>query len=98
MTEESLLDQQTRGQISASLLENELLKEALKALKDEVAEQWVNCPARDKEGKEALWQLAKTAQKFENILIGYVETGKLATAELARFEKESKLKRMLRLA
>lgn len=98
MSEESLLDQQTRGQVSASLLENELLKEALKAIKDEVSRQWLECPARDHEGKEALWQLAKTAQKFENILIGYVETGKLATAELARFEKESKLKRFLRRA
>lgn len=98
MTEESLLDQQTRGQVSASLLENELLKEALKAIRDEVVDQWANCPARDKEGKETLWQLMKTTQKFENVLIGYIETGKLASAELARLEKESKLKRFLRRA
>ena len=91
-----LLQQQSRGHLSESLLENELLKEALKAIKDEVNAQWVDCPARDKEGKEALWQLAKTAQKFENILLGYIDTGKLATSQLKRFEEESTVKRLFR--
>lgn len=84
---DDLLAQQTRGQISASLLENELLKEALDAIEKEVFEQWMNCPARDKEGKETLWQLAKTAQKFRAILVGYVDTGKLASANLKRIEE-----------
>ncbi len=94
MTEEDLLGQQTRGQISASLLENELLKEALDALEKEVFDQWMQCPARDKEGKEALWQLAKTAQKFRSILVGYVETGKLATHNLSRFEEPRGIRRL----
>lgn len=91
---EDLLQQQTRGQISASLLENELLQEALKAIKDEVHQQWIECPARDKEGKEALWQLAKTAQKFEAILTGYIDTGKLATEQLKRFEERRGIRRL----
>lgn len=93
-----LIEQQTRGQISSSLLENALLKEALKAIKDEVMQQWIECPARDLEGKEALWQLAKTAQKFENILIGYVETGKLATEQMKRFEEKRTLRERFKLA
>jgi hypothetical protein len=91
---EDLLQQQTRGQVSASLLENELLQEALKAIKDEVHQQWIECPARDKEGKEALWQLAKTAQKFEAILTGYIDTGKLATEQLKRFEERRGIRRL----
>lgn len=91
---EDLLQQQTRGQVSASLLENELLQEALKAIKDEVHQQWIECPARDKEGKEALWQLAKTAQKFEAILTGYIDTGKLATEQLKRFEERRGIRRV----
>lgn len=93
-----LINDQTRGEYALTLLENELLKEALSAIKAEVVDQWANCPARDAEGKEALWQLMKTAQKFENILRGYIETGKLAKEQMARFEKESKLKQFLRRA
>jgi len=90
-----LLAQQTKGQISQSLLENELLKEALDAIEQEVVEQWAECPARDKEGKEALWQLMKTAQKFRRILTGYVETGKLATEQLKSFEEKRGVRRFL---
>lgn len=94
MTDSELLEQQTRGQYAMSLLENELLQEALSAIDREVMEQWIACPARDKEGKEALWQLIKTSRKFRDILTGYIETGKLATAELKRFEKSGPLRRV----
>ena len=90
----TFLDQQTRGQVSASLLENELLKEALDAIEQEVIEQWEQCPARDKDGKEALWQLFKTSKKFRAILTGYVETGKLATAQLAQFEEKRGIRKL----
>ena len=85
-----LLEQQTKGQISQSLLENELLNEALDAIEREVIAQWEQCPARDAEGKEALWQLYKTSKKFRNLLVGYVETGKLASEQLRHFEEKKK--------
>lgn len=90
-----LLAQQTKGQISQSLLENELLNEALDAIEKEVVSQWAECPARDKEGKEALWQLMKTSQKFRRILEGYVQTGKLATEQLKAFEEKRGIRRFL---
>jgi len=86
--------EQDKGINAMSLLENELLQEALDAIDAEVMEQWIACPARDKEGKEALWQLIKTSRKFRSILTGYIESGKLATEQLKRYEKESKLSRM----
>ena len=86
--------EQDKGTHAMSLLENELLREALDAIDAEVMEQWIDCPARDKEGKEALWQLIKTSRKFRDILTGYIETGKLATEQLKRYEKESKLSRI----
>ncbi len=95
MSEIDLLEQQSRGQTALQLLENELLKEALDAIDREVMEQWVACPARDKEGKEALWQLIKTSRKFREILLGYIDTGKLAAHKLKQFE-ESRLKRLMR--
>jgi hypothetical protein len=89
-----LMAQQTRGQVSQSLLENELLVEALDAIDKEVMEQWIACPARDKEGKEALWQLIKTSRKFRDILNGYVQTGKLATEQLKAFEERRGLRKL----
>jgi len=86
--------EQDKGIAAMSLLENELLCEALDAIDAEVMEQWISCPARDKEGKEALWQLIKTSRKFRDILNGYVESGKLATEQLKRYEKESTLSRI----
>ncbi len=98
MTDTDLMAQQTRGQLSQSLLENELLSEALDAIDKEVMEQWIACPARDHEGKEALWQLIKTSRKFRSILEGYIETGKLASAELRRFDEKRGLIDRLRRA
>lgn len=69
------------------LLQDDLLKEAVEAIRKEVFQAWIDCPARDKEGKEALWQLAKTTDKFEQLLRGYIESGKLAQANLRTFEK-----------
>lgn len=95
MSEQDLRADQDRGIAALSLLENELLKEALAAIDKEVMEQWIECPARDKEGKEALWQLIKTSRKFRSILNGYIQSGKLATEQLKRYEKESFLRRVI---
>lgn len=94
MSERDFMSEIDRGRTALSLTENELLNEALEAIDKEVMEQWIACPARDKEGKEALWQLIKTSRKFRSILTGYIDTGKLATEQLKRFEKESKLGRI----
>jgi hypothetical protein len=91
--------QQRQGYAAEDLLANPLLAEALKAIKDEVTAQWMECPARDHEGKEALWQLAKTAQKFENLLTGYIQTGKLATDKLKQYEdRKGLMDRIRRIA
>ena len=95
MSDIDLRAQQDKGHLAFSLTENELLNEALDAIDKEVMEQWIECPARDKEGKEALWQLIKTSRKFRSILKGYIQSGKLATEQLKRYEKESFLRRVI---
>lgn len=95
MSDSNLVSEEMRGHNAAMLLDNDLLKEALAAIDKEVMEQWINCPARDKDGKEALWQLIKTSRKFKDILTGYIETGKLATETMKHFEKRSLLRRVL---
>jgi hypothetical protein len=94
----TLHDEQERGRRAAELLSNELLRDALDAIKREVQAQWLSCPARDSEGKEALWQLAKTAEKFEGLLTGHIEAGKLATLNLKRYEEKRGLRDILRRA
>lgn len=89
------LQQQTdRAAEAALLLENRLLNDALEAIEQEVIAQWEQCPARDKEGKEALWQLFKTSKKFRSILSGYVETGKLAKSQLSQFEERRGIRKL----
>jgi hypothetical protein len=93
------IEEQTRGQAAQMLLDNELLRQALDAIEAEVVDQWEKCPARDAEGKEALWQLFKTSKKFRALLNGYVQTGKLASENLKRFdEQESRLRRLFKAA
>lgn len=87
-----------RGIEARMLLENPLLQDALKAIETEVVEQWAACPARDTEGKEALWQLMKTAQKFKGILTGYVQTGQLASENMRKFEEKRRLRDILKRA
>lgn len=89
-----LIEQQTRATEAQMLLDNRILTEALDAIEKEVFDQWMQCPARDKDGKEALWQLAKTAQKFRGILTGYVETGKLAAEQMKHFEEKRGIRKL----
>lgn len=92
------IEEQTRGQEAQMLLDSELLQEALTAIEAEVIAQWEKCPARDSEGKEALWQLYKTSKKFRAVLTGYVQTGKLASEQLKRFEEQGRLRRLFKAA
>jgi len=83
-------DDVERGRRAAELLEHPLLVEALAAIEAEVVQQWEQCPARDSEGKECLWQLMKTSKKFRGLLNGYIQSGKLATENLRRIEEPRK--------
>lgn len=94
MNERQILSEIDRAEHASRLLNDQLLQDALKAIKDEVTRTWLECPARDHEGKEALWQLAKTADKFEALLRGHIETGKLAQMNLKAFEERKGLRRV----
>lgn len=78
----SLQQQHQRGIEAAQVIENVAFQEAMKALKNEVMEQWKACPVRDREGQLLLLQLAKLTDKFEGILLGLIESGKFAQRKL----------------
>lgn len=75
-----------RGREAAELAASPLLDAALTAIESEIVAQWEQCPARDTEAKEAFWQLMKTSKKFRRLLMGYIDTGKLAADNLGRFD------------
>ena len=87
-----------RGREASAVLENEAFKAAISGLKTVVLEQWKQCPVRDREGQVLLLQLAKLTDKFESILVGMIENGKLAQnkIELNEIRDEPASRRMLR--
>jgi hypothetical protein len=86
------------GRNASEVLDNPAYKEAMQLLRDAVVQQWKECPVRDKEGALLLLQLAKITDKFESILNGLIERGKLAQhhLDMDALRDESKLKQAVR--
>ncbi len=87
-----------QGRAASEVLENPAYKEAMQLLREAVVTQWKDCPVRDKEGALLLLQLAKITDKFESILAGLIERGKLAQhhLDMDALRDESKLKQAVR--
>jgi hypothetical protein len=87
-----------RGIDAATVLENPAYKEAMTALRAEIINSWKDCPVRDAEGQLLLLQLAKLSDKFEAILTGMIESGKLSVRklEIDEVRSESKMSRFAR--
>lgn len=95
MTEHQLLQ---RGIDANQVLNNEAFKDAFTVLRSAVVEEWKKCPVRDQDGALLLLQLAKLTDKFESILVGMVESGKLAQhqIDLRELRNESKARNFMR--
>lgn len=95
MTEHQLLQ---RGIDANQVLNNEAFKLAMYRLKTSVIQEWKACPVRDQEGALLLLQLAKLTDKFESILVGMVETGKLTqhNLDLREVRNESNARKFMR--
>ena len=87
-----------RGIDATAVINNEAFKEAMALLKTSVVQQWKECPIRDREGQLLLLQLARLADKFEGLLVGAVERGKLAQRkiELDELRDESPARQFFR--
>ncbi len=94
MNDRPMMADVNRAEHAQRLLNDELLRSALDAIKTEVVRTWIDCEQSKKEDKEALWQLMKTADKFEFLLLGYIEKGKLGRANLKQFEERTGLRRV----
>ena len=66
------------GRQAAEVLDNPAFKEAMQVLRETVVQQWREHPIHDKEGALILLQYAKVTDRFEGVLSGLIERGKLA--------------------
>ena len=87
-----------QGREAADVLENSAFKAGIEAMRNEVIQQWKACPIRDAEGQLLLLQLAKLTDKFESMLAGYVQGGKLAQEKINinALRNESATRKMMR--
>lgn len=83
---------------ASEVLGNEAYVRAMASLKAQIVEQWKEAPIRDREGQLVLLQLAKIAEKFDGILSGYIQAGKLAQhkIDLESVRNEGPVKRAVR--
>lgn len=79
-----------RGEIAASLLNNEIYKEAVASVHDGIVHAWSNSPIRDKEGQNELRLMLKLLTDLQRNIETVMQTGKLAKIQI---ERESLLKR-----
>lgn len=80
--EHQLLAETERARQAQELMEHPLFKEALDLYRQRLMDEWASSPARDTEGRERLWLMAKTAEVVPQHLKELMETGKLASTQL----------------
>jgi len=87
-----------QGREAADVLDNPAFKAGIEAMRNEVIRQWKSCPIGDAEQQLLLLQLAKLTDKFESMLAGYVQGGKLAQEKINinALRNESATRKMMR--
>jgi hypothetical protein len=70
------------GERAREVLENEAFAAAFADIRQEITEQWTQSPARDRTGREHLWNLLKLTDKLQATFTRSLEDGLLAKAEL----------------
>lgn len=73
-----------RGERARQLLEDPLLVEAFTKKEAEYIQAWLNSPARDVEGREALYLSIKNLHAIRGHLSNVMDTGTMAKATLAQ--------------
>lgn len=71
------MDSKFKSEEAGKLLSNSVLLEALEDLKKQTVSKWADCPARDTEGREWLWMFYHNTLRFEDVLKGYLATGRI---------------------
>lgn len=88
--------EQERGRIAASLLENEIYKEAVETVRTAILDTWANSPIRDTEGQHELRLMLKALNDVNGHVQQVMNTGKMA--KIQQEEKRNLFDRIIRKA
>lgn len=80
--EGELIARQDRGRRAEELMNNPLMKDAFKALGEDLFEAFMNTPEADVQGRERIYNLVWTAKWLRAHLGGVIRDGRMADEEL----------------
>ena len=90
MQDARLYEEIARGQMAKDLLNNEMLKEALEVIEKVALESWKKTDKESFSERERLWQKMQIVEEFRSELTRYLETGKLAKAQVTKSRKSKR--------
>jgi hypothetical protein len=76
-----------RAQRASQILNDELVQEALKNIREVIIQNWQSVPLKDMELKEKFHMLYGMSIQFESGLQRFIEDGEVATFELREKKK-----------
>ena len=82
--EQALQQEKSRGVRARQVLDNEIYKEAMTALKAELYQGFINTKFRDSDERDEIWRKQQAVEFVESYLQEVMETGKIAEATLAQ--------------
>lgn len=80
--EHRLIKERERAHLAQQITSNPIWQEAWSRYEDEMIRAWRQAPARDTEGREALWLSLKAAERVRGHIESVITTGKLAEKQL----------------
>lgn len=84
----------SRADAAKRILEDPMVKDALRAIEDGIVEAWKDLPLRDVEGREHMHRMLHAKRKFEAVFAAHLQNGQIAAAELkAEEERKSIIER-----
>lgn len=94
MDENKLIKETERGHRAKRILEDDLWLEAWATIETKLMSGWRNSPARDVEGREALWMALQLAEQVRTLLESHMRTGQMAEMQLEKMHgRETEHKR-----
>jgi len=78
------MDAERRAEAAKQILGNPAFDEAMRVMREEVVAQWGACSAQDVKSREWLWMFYQNTLKFEGMLRGFIDTGRLAKLDRER--------------
>lgn len=70
------MDEALRAEAAKQILGNPAFELVIEEMKREAVAKWAATPARDTDGREWLWMFYQNTLKFEEVIKGYIATGK----------------------